>query len=81
MALGAPPTIIFWASLINRESYFKILGLPGEEFPPLARFEDAKIFTIAQKVLKDGLKKTSYAISTDETRYVLNGILLGMSRV
>ena len=36
---------------------------------------DAKIFTIAQKVLKDGLKKTSYAISTDETRYVLNGIL------
>ena len=56
-------------------SYFKILGLPEEEFPSLARFEDAKIFTIAQKVLKDGLKKTSYAISTDETRYVLNGIL------
>jgi DNA polymerase-3 subunit beta len=25
--------------------------------------------------LKDGLKKTSYAISTDETLYVLNGIL------
>jgi DNA polymerase-3 subunit beta len=25
--------------------------------------------------LKDGLKKTSYAISTDETRYVLNGTL------
>ncbi|MGC3992438.1 MAG: DNA polymerase III subunit beta [Chthoniobacteraceae bacterium] len=25
--------------------------------------------------MKDGLKKTSYAISTDETRYVLNGIL------
>src|ERR1700719_2935856 len=27
------------------------------EFPPLARFEEAKIFTIAQKALKDGLKK------------------------
>ncbi len=25
--------------------------------------------------MRDGLKKTSYAISTDETRYVLNGIL------
>jgi hypothetical protein len=35
-------------------------------------FEEAKIFTIAQKDLKDGLKKTSYAISVDETRYVLN---------
>src|ERR1700716_4298069 len=53
----------------------RFLGLPEEEFPSLARFEEAKIFTIAQKVLKDGLKKTSYAISTDETRYVLNGIL------
>jgi DNA polymerase-3 subunit beta len=41
----------------------------------LACFEEAKIFTIAQKDLKDGLKKTSYAISVDETRYVLNGIL------
>ena len=63
------------ASIRSGSSYFKILGLPQEEFPSLTRFEDAKIFTIAQKVLKDGLKKTSYAISTDETRYVLNGIL------
>ena len=28
-----------------------------------------------QKDLRDGLRKTSYAISTDETRYVLNGVL------
>jgi DNA polymerase-3 subunit beta len=32
------------------------------------------VFRIPQQALKDGLKKTSYAISTDETRYVLNGI-------
>src|SRR5271157_5756219 len=64
-----------FASIRSGSSYFKILALPEEEFPSLARFEEAKIFTIDQKVLKDGLKKTSYAISTDETRYVLNGIL------
>jgi DNA polymerase III subunit beta len=64
-----------FASIRSGSSYFKILGLPEEEFPPLARFEEAKIFTIAQKALKDGLKKTSYAMSVDETRYVLNGIL------
>lgn len=57
------------------QSYFKILGLPEEEFPPLPRFEDAKNFTLPQQALRDALKKTSYAISTDETRYVLNGIL------
>ncbi|HZJ14241.1 MAG TPA: DNA polymerase III subunit beta [Chthoniobacteraceae bacterium] len=57
------------------QSFFKILGLPEEEFPPLPRFDDAKVFTLGQQQLRDGLKKTSYAISTDETRYVLNGIL------
>jgi DNA polymerase-3 subunit beta len=57
------------------QSYFKILGLPEEEFPPLPKFEGAKIFNLRQGELKDALKKTSYAISTDETRYVLNGIL------
>jgi DNA polymerase-3 subunit beta len=63
------------ASIRCGPSFFKILGLPQEEFPPLPNFEGAKTFTLRQKDLKDGLRKTSYAISTDETRYVLNGIL------
>ena len=63
------------ASIRSGPSFFKILGLPEEEFPPLPKFENAKTFTLRQKDLRDALKKTSYAISTDETRYVLNGIL------
>jgi DNA polymerase-3 subunit beta len=63
------------ASIRCGPSFFKILGLPQEEFPPLPNFEGAKTFTLRQKDLKDGLRKTAYAISTDETRYVLNGIL------
>ena len=63
------------ASIRCGQSFFKILGLPEEEFPPLPKFEDAKTFTLNQAALRDALKKTNYAISTDETRYVLNGIL------
>src|SRR6186713_3705003 len=63
------------ASIRSGQSFFKIIGLPEEEFPPLPKFEDAKVVTIRQKDLRDGLRKTSYAISTDETRYVLNGVL------
>ena len=63
------------ASIRSGQSFFKILGLPEEEFPPLPKFEGAKVVTIRQKDLRDGLRKTSYAISTDETRYVLNGLL------
>ncbi len=55
-------------------SFFKIIGLGEDEFPPLPKFEDATEFKIEQAVLLNAIKKTSYAISTDETRYVLNGI-------
>lgn len=63
------------ASIRSGPSFFKVLGLSSEEFPSLPRFEDAREFRVDQQVLRDCLRKTSYAISTDETRYVLNGIL------
>lgn len=63
------------ASIRSGPSFFKVHGLSSEEFPPLPKFDEAREFKMEQAVLKDCLRKTSYAISTDETRYVLNGIL------
>jgi len=54
---------------------FKIMGLPKEEFPQLPEFKDKNHITLQQKKLKSMLRMTSFAISSDETRYVLNGIL------
>lgn len=62
------------AEVRSGPSFFKILGLPSNEFPEIGEFKEAKEFTIDQKLLRDALRKTSYAISTDETRYVLNGV-------
>jgi len=62
------------ATIKSGPSNFVILGLTEAEFPPIGEKLDGKQFKISQAVLKDALKKTSYAISTDETRYVLNGI-------
>lgn len=62
------------ATVRSGPSFFKILGLPSSEFPAIGEFGEAKEFTIDQKLLKEALRKTSYAISTDETRYVLNGV-------
>jgi len=62
------------ASIKSGPSFFKIIGLADNEFPPLADFDDAKEYRIPQAMIQEGLKKTSYAISNDETRYVLNGI-------
>jgi DNA polymerase-3 subunit beta len=63
------------AAIKSGPSFFKINGLSSEEFPPLPKFDDAREFKMEQSVLRDCLRKTSYSISTDETRYVLNGIL------
>ncbi len=62
------------ATITSGPSRFKILGLSDDEFPELPDLSGAREFLIDQATLKDGLRKTSYAISTDDTRYVLNGI-------
>jgi DNA polymerase-3 subunit beta len=66
------------ASIRCGASFFKIFGLPKEEFPAFPAFEEPNSLTIRQAELQDGLRKTSYAISSDEARYVLNGILFSL---
>ncbi len=59
-------------------SYYKINGLAAEEFPPLPSFKEDKRVVLSQETLKAMLKKTAFAISTDESRYVLNGIFISL---
>lgn len=57
-------------------AFFKLVGLPQDEFPPLPEFEESAVYSIDQAVFRDMLQKVIYASSTDETRYILNGALL-----
>ncbi|MCX5711415.1 MAG: DNA polymerase III subunit beta [Candidatus Omnitrophica bacterium] len=59
---------------------FKIMGLSKEEFPKLPEFKDKEVIKIEQAGLKQMLSLTSFAVSFDETRYILNGILLKISK-
>jgi DNA polymerase III subunit beta len=59
-------------------SYYKINGLAAEEFPPLPAFAEKKRIVVPQEKLRSMLRKTSFAISTDETRFVLNGIFFSL---
>ncbi len=62
-------------SIECENSSFKIMGLPKEEFPQLPEFKDTDFIVIEQKKMKRMLRLTSFAVSHDESRYVLNGIL------
>ncbi len=61
-------------SIRSGASFYKLNGLAADEYPPAAKFKDDKKVTLAQEKVRAMLKKTSFAISTDESRYVLNGI-------
>lgn len=55
-------------------TYFKIRGLDADEFPKVDHVPSDKKITLPQDKIKSMLKKTSFAISNDESRYVLNGL-------
>ncbi|MBL9216276.1 MAG: DNA polymerase III subunit beta [Opitutaceae bacterium] len=55
-------------------SNFRIMGIGAEEFPKLPDSNDDKTFTFEQAELATMLGNVSYAQSSDETRYILNGV-------
>jgi DNA polymerase III subunit beta len=59
---------------------FKIIGLPAEEFPKLPEFKDKEVIGLEQAFLKQMLNRTAFAVSMDETRYILNGIMFKISQ-
>jgi DNA polymerase III subunit beta len=57
-------------------SRFTLQTLPESDFPDLAAGEMTHSFKLAAADLKRLIDKTQFAISTEETRYYLNGIYL-----
>jgi DNA polymerase-3 subunit beta len=55
-------------------SNFKIMGIGAEEFPKLPDSGDDKSYNLDQGELATMLGNVAYAQSTDETRYILNGV-------
>lgn len=60
-------------------SEYSILGLPPEEFPMLPEVREEVSFSVEYDVLREGIRKTSFAISTDESRAILTGVLMQVS--
>jgi DNA polymerase-3 subunit beta len=55
-------------------SEFRIVGLPAEDFPALPRFEKVPFADVKAADLLEMIERTFFAVSTDETRYNLNGV-------
>ena len=55
---------------------FKLSGMAVADFPALPASENAFAYTLPQATLREMLRKTSYAVSQDETRKTLKGVLM-----
>ena len=64
-----------------KKTYFKIPGLPKDDFPQIPLFSNEKnAIILPQKTLNEMLKMTQFAMSRDEARYVLNGTLFSFDK-
>ena len=61
------------------QSRFKLVGLAADDYPQLPEAEGDISYEVEQRVFREMLRKTAYAASTDETRFVLNGVLMSFA--
>ncbi|MBU0683215.1 MAG: DNA polymerase III subunit beta, partial [Candidatus Omnitrophica bacterium] len=67
-----------FVNIKSGKAQFRIIGLPKEEFPQLPVFKDKDSIIVENNMLKEMLNLTEFAVSRDDTRYVLNGMLLSI---
>lgn len=63
-----------WVELTCGKSRFNIVSLSADEYPSLPTFEDKQYFDAKTEALVDMIDRTEFAVSTDATRYHLNGV-------
>lgn len=68
-------------TLQSSRSRFRIQTLPASDFPDIAAGEFSHRFTLSGRDLGRLIAKSEFAISTEETRYYLNGIYLHVADV
>jgi DNA polymerase III subunit beta len=54
---------------------FKLNGMPRDEFPTFPAVDFSQSWKVSGKVLHDLIRQTSFAVSTEESRPILNGVL------
>lgn len=65
-----------YAELRAGKTKYKLVALADADFPKLPEAKQVKFAMLDAAVLRDLVSKTFFAISSDETRYHLNGVLL-----
>jgi DNA polymerase-3 subunit beta len=63
-----------WVEIMSGKAVFNMVGIAPEDFPSFPSYEDVNFMEIEAEVLKGMIEKTIISVSSDETRYNLNGV-------
>jgi len=63
-------------TIVSGTSRFKLNGMAKNEYPSLPDLSGAHTFELPQKDFKELLSRTSFAVSKEDNRYVLTGVLM-----
>ena len=63
-----------WIEISCGKSVFNIVGLSSDEFPHFPQPDESKMVPLSGNLLSEMIEKTYFSVSTDETKYNLNGI-------
>lgn len=69
-----------WITLECSKASFKLAGLPKTDFPDLPELPSQDMIVLQQSILKEMITKTGFAVSHDESRYALTGILFSITQ-
>ena len=69
-----------WTQITCKKARFRIVGLSRDDFPAMPEFDFAKGIPIERPLFIDMISKVLFAITTDETRYQINGTLMILSK-
>lgn len=64
----------FATTLRSGSAVFNLNGLDPEEYPRLPQLDESQVVQLPQDLLKNIIRQTSFAVSTQETRPVLTGV-------
>src|SRR3990172_3403043 len=62
------------ATITCGKSEFRMKGLPRDDFPSMREPKEGGIL-LERRLFRDMIRRTLFAVSSDQTRYTLNGIL------
>jgi DNA polymerase-3 subunit beta len=65
-----------WVEIRSGKAVFKIVGMDAREFPQFPKFDSKELSSTPSSTIRGMIERTIFSVSTDETRYSLNGVFV-----